>query len=973
VTRTRLSLFVIFLSFFPLGTVAGSRNQTLPNDSVALAIPLGGMPSLHALDALIKKPFSLGTLTYTADTPFEPAEFSYLMEMKPGDLVTAATVKKAIRYLIKKNKFNAIRLKITPAENKPDTKNMHLELESFLMLKRITISGILHGRDTYRYLYDLNPGEAFDEKKHKHSLLMMKEELAHQGYLLATIKDTVTQDHGSKFLTVNLDIQCGPLFRIGSVHVECTSEGEHRVSHGECALLQEKIEKLFAQRLERKMYSSKILDKSGSALKKFLAKKGFLQAAVTLDEYVNREEHKADLVIRVNLQAKKEFVFFGNHFFSDQQLYDMVLSFGQSTLLVPTSLLAQEIENNYHKKGFLKVKVENREEDATCFFVINEGPRAIIEKVEFHGTQQLHTELSRSGFYRRIKKHSFFDEDKIKRVVEALETYYRQAGFSLARASFDTRKIAGMSDRYRIQIHLDAGKRYYLKKITIPSFPELERQGPFLSFSRASDPVPFDSQQLLMQRRWLADYLHQQGYLYFDIKPIVTVKAAHYCFVEVEWSISLQEDKVTFGKTIIVGSSPLPFNRFMRELQYREGETWNKKALESSLFRLRDLSLFSSIHLHPENISAPEAEKIILAKLAEDDPFELRMRAGVLGVSKNLTWREGATYKVGGSLLCKNVFDTGGQLRFDADLTKFERYLSGYYVYPWFFDMPYTTIIKAYSNRYLQPVVQGSKDKLYVAIQQGFVIGLNRKYSHSTTGLNVGFELMETSLKNRAAAEAINFSPALADVKVPYLYLEPTLVVDHLDDKIYPTLGSFTFLSAKGMIPLSKVNDSLIKVLLEQSFFYPVYESLVAGFRCRIGHIFNQCFNQIMPPERFYLGGANSVRGYDPDFAPPLGCFESANKRKKLVPQGGKSMLNVNAELRFPLFKSISGALFQDAGVLIGDDVAAIKEQFVAATGGGIRYNTPVGPLRFDIGFKWKKRFPEDSRMAWFLTLGNAF
>jgi outer membrane protein assembly factor BamA len=269
--------------------------------------------------------------------------------------------------------------------------------------------------------------------------------------------------------------------------------------------------------------------------------------------------------------------------------------------------------------------------------------------------------------------------------------------------------------------------------------------------------------------------------------------------------------------------------------------------------------------------------------------------------------------------------------------------------------------------------VQGSKEQLYVAIQQGFLVGLKRQYTNITTGMSFGFEWMETDLKNKAAAQAINFAPSLVDVKIPYLYVEPTLVADYLDDKLYPTIGSFTIASVKGMIPLGKVNDSLIKVLLEQSFFYPAYRSLVAGFRFRIGHIFNQCFNQIMPPERFYLGGANSVRGYEPDFAPPLGCFKEAGCKNKLVPQGGKSMLNMNMELRFPLFKSFTGALFQDAGVLIGDDVSYIKEQVVAATGGGIRYNTPVGPFRFDIGFKWKKLQPEDSRVAWYLTLGNAF
>ncbi len=967
-TRAHFSLLILSLFFLSLGKAIGSGNKIIPNDSIELAIPLGGMPSLQAIDTLFPKPFLLGSLTYESDTPFEREEFLYLVDLKQGELVTPQAVKQSITYLSKKNKFSAIRLTVTP-----DKKNIHMVFDSFWTLKRVTISGILNGRDVYRYLYDLDPGEAFDEKKHKHSLEAIKEELGHQGYLLAVVNDTFSFDYATKSLFVNIEIQRGPRFHFGSVVVECVSVGEHKIPSSECAVLHEKIDRLFAKRLEGKAYSSAFLNKYGKHIKRFLAKKGFLQAGVTLAERVDEKKHTVEIVITINLHEKKEFVFFGNHFFSDQQLQDTVLSFGQSTLLVPSTLLAQEIETRYQKKGFLNIKVEAREEDSVCFFVITEGSRAAIKKIELHGAQQLSPDLFKTYYYGLTKKHSFFDEDTLKRVIDDIEAVYHREGFSVARVSYETTPISHTPAHYVAHINIDEGKRYYLNKVSVSAFPELERQGPFLDFLNAPKPMPFDSQQLYMQRRWLVDYFHTKGYLYLDIKPIVTVQSAPCCLVDVEWQIILQKDQVTFGKTVIVGSCPLPFKRFMRELHYQEGQVWNKTALEQSLLRFRDLNLFSTIHLYPESISFPEPYKVIMAKLVEDEPFEIRVRAGVLGVARNLTWREGATYKVGGSLLCKNIFDTGGQLRFDADLTKFERYMSGYYVYPWLFGMPYKTMIKAYSNRYIQPVVLGSKDQLYVAIQQGFLVGLNRKYNNVTTNLNVGLEWMETLLKNKEAAQAINFSPALVDVKIPYLYLEPTIVVDYLDDKLNPTLGSFTVASAKSMVPLGKVKDSLIKVLVEQSFFYPIYRTLIGGFRFRIGHIFNQCFNQIMPPERFYLGGENSVRGYEPDLAPPLGCFVDSSCRKKFVPQGGKSMLNANIELRFPLFRSISGAVFQDAGVLIGDDVSCIAGQVVAATGAGFRYNTPVGPLRFDVGFKWKKRYPSDSRMAWFLTLGNAF
>jgi len=66
--------------------------------------------------------------------------------------------------------------------------------------------------------------------------------------------------------------------------------------------------------------------------------------------------------------------------------------------------------------------------------------------------------------------------------------------------------------------------------------------------------------------------------------------------------------------------------------------------------------------------------------------------------------------------------------------------------------------------------------------------------------------------------------------------------------------------------------------------------------------------------------------------------------------------------------------IFQDLGVLIGPDSCIFDPtNVVAATGFGLRYNTPIGPLRFDIGWKWRSRCSDRHAYAWFLSLGHAF
>ncbi|MGA9530948.1 MAG: BamA/TamA family outer membrane protein, partial [Candidatus Babeliales bacterium] len=131
-----------------------------------------------------------------------------------------------------------------------------------------------------------------------------------------------------------------------------------------------------------------------------------------------------------------------------------------------------------------------------------------------------------------------------------------------------------------------------------------------------------------------------------------------------------------------------------------------------------------------------------------------------------------------------------------------------------------------------------------------------------------------------------------------------------------------------------------------------------------------------MPGERFYLGGAHSIRGYEADLAPPLAEVQDVCSGKTYaIPQGGKFMLSCNIEVRIPFKNNITSVFFHDIGLLSQDSFACNKERpyVLMATGCGLRYETPMGPLRFDIGWRWFCEKKEEASYAWFLTFGQAF
>jgi outer membrane translocation and assembly module TamA len=83
-------------------------------------------------------------------------------------------------------------------------------------------------------------------------------------------------------------------------------------------------------------------------------------------------------------------------------------------------------------------------------------------------------------------------------------------------------------------------------------------------------------------------------------------------------------------------------------------------------------------------------------------------------------------------------------------------------------------------------------------------------------------------------------------------------------------------------------------------------------------------------------------------------------------------MANVNLELRVPIYKNFYGAIFQDLGALSQTGLGGFKMWF-PTSGLGVRYKTPIGSVRFDIGWKWKKRMPGDCSYGWHLVFGESF
>jgi outer membrane protein assembly factor BamA len=170
--------------------------------------------------------------------------------------------------------------------------------------------------------------------------------------------------------------------------------------------------------------------------------------------------------------------------------------------------------------------------------------------------------------------------------------------------------------------------------------------------------------------------------------------------------------------------------------------------------------------------------------------------------------------------------------------------------------------------------------------------------------------------------------------------------------------------------------------------YHPLSPGLVVAWRVRGGYGNAYGQSDVVPVEkRYFLGGGNSVRGYQESSLGPRASDASGAD----LAVGGQVILLANLELRHPIPLlarwNFSGAVFFDSGN-VWENPSAISlkdfrfytrrdettlEDYRYSVGLGIRYNTPIGPIRLDYGYAIKQDERTDSNGRFYLSLGQIF
>ena len=189
---------------------------------------------------------------------------------------------------------------------------------------------------------------------------------------------------------------------------------------------------------------------------------------------------------------------------------------------------------------------------------------------------------------------------------------------------------------------------------------------------------------------------------------------------------------------------------------------------------------------------------------------------------------------------------------------------------------------------------------------------------------------------------------------------------DFSNDFFDPFKGGRIWLDAEPFIDIGNTDLKFYKQKLRYNHYFSVFDepSLILAGHIAIGHIFNAERDDLPADLRYYAGGGGSIRGYSYQSVGPV---DDENN-----PLGGRSLMELSGEIRWWVTPTIGLVAFVDAGNAYESQIPDWNEALQIGGGAGLRYKTPIGPLRMDLAIPINKRETDDSYQV-YISIGHSF
>jgi outer membrane protein insertion porin family len=937
------------------------------------------------------------------DIRFEPRDrdardedLRRVVETQPGTQLTAASVRESLVHLMALARFEDV---TADADAVPGGVSLVYRLTPLQTVKRIEFRGDLglparELRSVAVDRYGASPPAARGEEIAE----MLAARLRDRGFLKSTVRSS-TEPREKDGITLVFTVAAGAAATVGKAEVEGAPDGNAGAV----------LRRLGVQPGAR--FDRTAIENAVAAYVADLRADSYLEARVDPDFGYAADRGSVDVVVRMSRGPRVSIALRGDALPEKRQSEILALL---TEGALDEDVLENEqrrIEDEFHVRGYRDAAAPFRREPGPgtllVVFTVTRGPQYRVAAVDLSGNQTLSRAEIQAAL--GVQPGEWFVASRVEADAAAIRDLYLKQGFGQAAVTVATAPRAGDPTELVNTYTIDEGPRTTISTIEFVGVSAVSRSAlQQVIGSRVGGP--FNAAQVEADREAVLDHYLSLGYQ----QAAVTVPAglsADGARFTLRFEIG-EGERTVLDHVLVVGNARTKTSTIERALALAAGEPLSYAALADAQRRVSDLGLFRRVTLTPLEantgtrrdlvVSVEEAPvntigyggglegalrvKTNAATGLPEEKFDLAPR-GFFEVGRRNLW--GKNRSVGlflrGAIRTSDQFNTESappeQSTLEDTSGGFREYrVLGTYREPRFLDLPVDLVVTGALDQAIRSSFDFNRRQVNVEgshrISQSFTLAARYLFGH-------------TRLFNERIDPASQLDVDRLFPTVRLSAVAGSAVLSTRDDAFDPTRGVLTAIDMTFAPRAIGSEVGFIKASW-QGFVYrqlPRMRGAVLAGGARVGLAVGAkqlvtdeqgnttLIDQELPAsERFFTGGDTTVRGWALD---RLGSASVLDENG--VSNGGNGLLIFNAELRVPIWrsKSLGGAVFIDTGNVFAKIADIHFSQLRSGAGFGIRWRSPVGPLRMD--FAWKlhpitfANGQPENQFAWYVTIGQAF
>ncbi|MDD4980973.1 MAG: outer membrane protein assembly factor BamA [Candidatus Omnitrophica bacterium] len=582
-------------------------------------------------------------------------------------------------------------------------------------------------------------------------------------------------------------------------------------------------------------------------------------------------------------------------------------------------------------------------------FSVDEGKRTRVKKIFVEGNKNFSDK--RIIKLMKTKQAWFFNagvlkDEVLQEDIERIKSFYHREGYTDVAVDYKVEPEAKKKYFLDITINVQEGKKYLVGNVTIEGNNKLSRDKILLRLKECVPGKVFSTEALRQDIMNIQALYFDQGYIFAQVQEATSLNS-YTGRIDITYNIT-ENEAAYVDKIKIRGNVKTKDIVIRRELRIKPGDKFDGEKLKRSKERLQNLGFFEDVNYDTEDTNTPD-KKDLVVEVKETKTGAFSFGGGYSSVDKlvgfieveqkNFDWKN-FPYFTG----------AGQDLKLRASLGTVTEEFDLSFTEPWLFDYPVSFGFDGYKR------VHKRESDIGYGYDENIVGGDMRLGKEITEYIRGNFMYRYDIIKitNITDNASNDLRQEYGENHVSSASLG--LTYDSTDNMFDPTKGDVLTLSGEWAGGPFAGDKDFLKFFSRASHYVPLIRGSVLEFRGRLGMAKSYGDSTSVPIyERFFAGGAYTIRGYDERRVGPL---DSVSKD----PLGGESMLVGNIEYTFPVASFIKLAAFYDVGNVWSQMSRIADGGFKSGFGLGVRIKTPIGPVMVDYGIPLNKEPGEDKK-----------